>query len=93
MNFDTKIILDILYLDDALVKEIEDMILEERSLWDRLGKVSNNDFVKSIVPLIKDSIRIGILKSLNSLRLSHISKYINYNNVDYFQLIPIIAKI
>lgn len=93
MNFDTRTILDILSLDKKLAKEMEDMILEEKKLWTKSGKTSNNEFVKSIAPVIKDTIKISMSNSLNSLKLPHISKYIDYDNVDYFQLIPALAKI
>lgn len=93
MNFDTRTVLDILYLDDEFAKELESMVLEEHKLWIKAGKNSNNDFVKSIAPLIQDSIRMRMVQSLKSLELSHLLTYIDYINVDYFQLIPAIAKI
>lgn len=93
MNFDTRTVLDILSLDSTFAREIEALILEERELWRKAGKTSNNDFVKSTIPLVQDSIRLGIIQSLNSLKLPHIAKYIDYGNIDYFQLIPTLAKI
>lgn len=93
MNFDTRTVLDILTLDGTFAREIEALILEEREMWKKAGKTSNNDFVKSVIPLVRDSIRTGVIQSLNSLKLPHISKYINYGNIDYFQLIPTLAKI
>lgn len=93
MNFDTRTVLDIISLDGKFAKEVEDMILEEKKLWTKAGMTSNNDFIKSILPSVKDEIKTGVIRSLNSLKLPHISNYIDYNNVDYFQLIPAIAKI
>lgn len=93
MNFDTRTILDIISLDAALAKDLEDLIVDEKKIYKKTGKSSNNNFVTSIIPLIKSELKIRVLTALEQLKLASISKYIDYEKVDYYQLIPALAKI
>ena len=68
MNFDTRTVLDIILLDPSLEDILTALVDAEKVLWINSGKTSENEFVRSVIPLVKDKI-------------------------DYYQLIPAVAKI
>lgn len=93
MNFDTRTLLDVITLDKSFEREIENRILEEKKLWSKTGKTSNNDFVQSIIPIIKDEIKNSIKSTLYKEQLLFLSSYIDLDNVDFYHLIPTLASI
>jgi len=60
MNFDTRTVLDIIYLDGKLAKQLETLITEERYLWTKTGKSSPNQFIKTIIPVVKDELLTSV---------------------------------
>lgn len=93
MNFDTRTILDIIVIDPDLEIVLNILIDAEKILWLNSGKIVEKDFVRSVIPLIKDELRFYMATRLRPLNLEFIKKLVNLDNVDYFQLIPAITKI
>jgi len=93
MNFDTRTVLDIILLDPDLETILTALVDGEKVLWVRSGKTSENDFVKSVVPLVKDELNLYMKTRLHRMKLGFLTKMLNLDKVDYFHLIPAVAKI
>lgn len=93
MNFDTRTVLDIILLDPDLETILTALVDGEKVLWIRSGKTSENDFVKSVVPLVKDELNLYMRTRLHRMKLGFLKKMLNLDKVDYFHLIPAVAKI
>lgn len=93
MNFDTRTIFDIILLDPDLESVLTALVDGEKILWVRSGKTSENDFVKSVIPIVKDELRFYMKTRLYREKLGFLKNIVNLDKVDYFQLIPVVAKI
>lgn len=93
MNFDTRTVLDILILDPSLEDVLTAIIDGEKVLWAKSGKTSENDFVRSVIPLVKDELKFYMKNRIHRMRLGFLNKMVNLDKVDYYHLIPAVAKI
>jgi hypothetical protein len=93
MNFDTRTVLDLFILDPDLEIVICALVDGERILWNGIGNTSQNDFVRSIIPLVKDELKFYMKTRLHRIKLGFLKKMINLEKVDYYHLIPAVAKI
>jgi len=93
MNFDTRTILDIILLDQNLEAVLTALVDGEKVLWVKSGKTSENEFVHSVVPLVKDELRFYMKHKIHKMKLGFLKKLVDLDKVDYFQLIPAVAKI
>lgn len=93
MNFDTRTVLDIILLDPSLEDVLTAIVDAEKVLWVKSGKTSENEFVRSVIPLVKDELNFYMKTRLHRLKLGFLKKMVNLNKVDYFHLIPAVAKI
>ena len=93
MNFDTRTVLDILILDPSLEDVLTSIIDGEKVLWAKSGKTSENDFVRSVIPLVKDELKFYMKNRIHRMRLGFLKKMVNLDKVDYYHLIPAVAKI
>lgn len=89
MNFNTRTVLDILILDEDLQMVLESMIEAERLIW---SGDSPSAFVKFVIPLVKDELKFYIKNRLHRKKLGFLKKFINLDDVDYYHLVPAIAK-
>jgi len=93
MNFDTRTILDIILLDQNLEAVLTALVDAEKVLWVKSGKTSENEFVRLVVPLVKDELKFYMKHRVHKVRLGFLKKLVDLDKVDYFQLIPAVAKI
>jgi hypothetical protein len=93
MNFDTRTVLDLMILDPELELNISAIVDGEKYLWVSSGKTSENDFVRSVIPLVKDELAFYMKNRLYRLKMTFLKKMIDLNKVDYYHLIPAVAKI
>jgi hypothetical protein len=93
MNFDTRTVLDLILLDNELELVLNAIVDGERILWVTSGNESQNDFVKSVIPLIKDELRFYVSTRLYRMKLTFLKNLIDLDKVDYYHLIPAVAKI
>lgn len=92
MNFDTRTVMDIISLNDDLKKNISETITQEQLFSENIGRFNSDEFIDSITPMIKDTLKIFLKKNLKSMGLSLIKNHININNVDYKYLVNEIAS-
>jgi len=93
MNFDTRTVLDLILIDSDLERNLTAIIEGEKYIWTSVGNKSENAFVKSVIPLVKDELKFYLKNRLFRQKLSFLSKLIDLDKVDYFHLIPAVAKI
>jgi hypothetical protein len=93
MSFDTRTVLDLMILDPELELNISAIVDGEKYLWVSSGKTSENDFVRSVIPLVKDELAFYMKNRLYRLKMTFLKKMIDLNKVDYYHLIPAVAKI
>jgi hypothetical protein len=91
MNFDTRTILDVVILDKDLETVLASLIEAERIIWYETGENSQNQFVKSIIPLIKDELKFYMKTKLYRKKLGFLKNLVDLEKVDYFHLIPAVA--
>lgn len=93
MNFDTRTVLDLILMDSDLERNLSAIIEAEKYVWVSQGNTSENAFVKSVIPLVKDELKFYMKNRLFRVKLSFLSKLIDLDKVDYYHLIPAVAKI
>jgi hypothetical protein len=93
MNFDTRTVLDLITLDSDLELNISAMVDAEKYLWVTSGKTSENDFVRSVIPLVKDELNFYMKNRLYRIKMTFLKNLIDLDKVDYYHLIPSVAKI
>lgn len=93
MNFDTRTVLDVILLDPDLESILTALVDAEKFIWIKSGKTSENDFVRSIIPLIKDELKFYMKTRLFKMKLSFLNTIVDLDKVDYYHLIPAVAKI
>lgn len=93
MNFDTRTVFDLLILDPDLEIIINSLVDAEKCIYIKSGKTSENDFVRSVVPLVKDELKFYLRHKSHKLKLGFLNKLVDLDNVDYYHLIPAVCKI
>lgn len=93
MNFDTRTILDIILIDPDLEIILTALVDAEKVIWLKTGKTSETEFVRSVIPIVKDELKFYMKTKLHRLKLGFLRKMIDLDKIDYFQLIPAVAKI
>ncbi len=94
MNFDTRTVLDIILLDPSLESVLTALVDAEKVLWINSGKTSENEFVRSVIPLVKDELKFYMKNRIHRvMKLGFLKKLVDLDRVDYYQLIPAVAKI
>ena len=93
MNFDTRTVLDLMILDPDLERNISAIVDGEKFLWSSSGKTSQNEFVRSVIPIVKDELNFYMKTRLYRIRMESLKNLINLDKVDYYHLIPAVAKI
>lgn len=93
MNFDTRTILDIILIDPDLEIILTALVDAEKVIWSKTGKTSETEFVRSVIPIVKDELKFYMKTKLHRLKLGFLRKMIDLDKIDYFQLIPAVAKI
>jgi len=93
MNFDTRTTLDIILLDQGLESVLTALVDAEKIIWVKSGKTSENEFVRFVIPIVKDELRFYMRHRLHKIKLGFLKKFVDLDKVDYYQLIPAVAKI
>jgi hypothetical protein len=93
MNFNTRTVLDLMIIDPDLEIIINALVDAEKSLYYQSGKTSQNDFVRTVIPLVKDELKFYLSNRTHRIKLSFLKKCIDLDNVDYYHLIPAVCKI
>lgn len=93
MNFDTRTVFDLMSIDPDLERNLSAIIDAEKYLWTSSGKTSENDFVRSVIPMVKDEIRFYLKNRAHRIKLGFLKGMIDTDKIDYFHLIPSISKI
>lgn len=94
MNFDTRTVLDIILLDQSLEDILTAIVDAEKTLWISSGKTSENEFVRFVTPLVKDELKFYMKNRIHRvMQLGFLKKMVDLDKVDYYHLIPAVAKI
>ena len=93
MNFDTRTVFDLLILDPDLEIIINSLVDAEKFIYTNSGKTSENDFVRSVVPIVKDELKFYLKYKSHKMKLGFLNKMIDLDKVDYYHLIPAVCKI
>jgi hypothetical protein len=94
MNFDTRTVLDIILLDPSLEIILTALVDAEKVIWVKSGKTSQNEFVRSVIPIVKDELHFYMKNRIyRVMKMGFIKKLVDLDKVDYYQLIPAVAKI
>lgn len=92
MNFDTRTVIDLISLDNELKEKLQDTVDEELLMFESTDIFTDEEFINSITPHLKDYLKISIKKNLKLLELDFLKKMINLDNIDYKKLIEYINK-
>ncbi len=93
MNFNTRIVLDLISLSTSLQKSVNHLIDEQLLLSNGIEEFTDEFFVDKLTPNIKELLEIFLKKELNDIGLGLIKKYINIHGVEYDILINKITEI
>ena len=94
MNFDTRTVLDIILLDQSLESVLTALVDAEKVIWIKSGKTSENEFVRSVIPIVKDDLKFYMKNHIHRvMKLGFLKKLVDLDKVDYYHLIPAVAKI
>ena len=92
MNFDTRTVIDLISLDNELKEKLQETVDAELLVFESTDIFTDEEFINSITPHIKDYLKLSIKKTINLLELDFIKKMINLDNIDYKKLIEYINK-
>lgn len=93
MNFDTRTVLDLMILDPDLERNVSAIVDGEKFLWTLSGKTSQNEFVRSVIPIVKDELNFYMKTRLYRIKMESLKNLIDLEKVDYYHLIPAVVKI
>jgi hypothetical protein len=93
MNFDTRTVLDLMILDPDLERNVSAIVDGEKYIWVSTGNTSQNDFIRHVIPMVKDELKFYMKMRLYRLKMSFLKNIIDLEKVDYYHLIPVVAKI
>lgn len=83
MNFDTRTIIDLVKLNENVTKDIRYTIVEEQRFSEKIQQYDYDIFVDSIVPLLKDKLKLFVKNNLKEMDLSILKGSVNVDNIDY----------
>lgn len=83
MNFDTRTIIDLVRFDEDVTEDIRYTIAEEQKFSEKIHQYDYDIFVDSIVPLLKDKLKLFIKKNLKDMGLPILKGSVNIHNIDY----------
>jgi hypothetical protein len=93
MNFDTRTVFDLMIVDPDLEIIINSLVDAEKYIYFKSGNTSENDFVRSVIPLVRDELKFYMRYKLHKLKLGFLNKMVDLDKVDYYHLIPAVCKI
>jgi hypothetical protein len=93
MNFNTRIVLDLISLSEPLKESINALIDNELLLSNGLEDFTEEHFIQKLTLPIEELLIYFIKNELNGMGLSIIKKYINLNDVEYDILINRLTEI
>lgn len=93
MNFDTRTVFDLMIIDPDLEIIINSLVDAEKYIYFKSGNTSENDFVRSVIPLVRDELKFYMRYKLHKLKLGFLNKMVDLDKVDYYHLIPAVCKI
>jgi hypothetical protein len=93
LNFNTRTVVDLMIIDPDLELILNALVDAEKSIYYNSGKTSQNEFVRYVIPLVKDELNFYISNRTYRLNLSFLKKCIDLDRVDYYHLIPAVCKI
>ena len=93
MNFDTRTVFDLMIVDPDLEIIINSLVDAEKYIYFKSGNTSENDFVRSVIPLVRDELKFYMRYKLYKLKLGFLNKMVDLDKVDYYHLIPAVCKI
>jgi hypothetical protein len=80
-------------IDPDLELILNALVDAEKSIYYNSGKTSQNEFVRYVIPLVKDELNFYISNRTYRLNLSFLKKCIDLDRVDYYHLILAVCKI
>ena len=83
MNFDTRTVIDLISLDNELKEKLQETVDAELLVFESTDIFTDEEFINSITPHLKDYLKVSIKKTIKLLELDFIKKMINLDNIDY----------
>lgn len=80
-------------VDPDLEIIINSLVDAEKYIYFKSGNTSENDFVRSVIPLVRDELKFYMRYKLHKLKLGFLNKMVDLDKVDYYHLIPAVCKI
>jgi hypothetical protein len=93
MNFNTRIVLDLISLSEPLKESINALIDNELLLSNGIEDFTEEYFIQKLTLPIEELLIYFIKNELNGMGLAIIKKYINLNDVEYDVLINRLTEI
>ncbi len=92
MNFDTRTIIDVIKLNVSASEDFISTIKEEQIFSENIEQYDYDIFVDSIVPLLKDKLKLFLKRQLKEMNLPVLKGTINVDNIDYKVFVNEIQK-
>jgi|688.fasta_scaffold241082_2 hypothetical protein len=92
MNFDTRTLIDVTKLDLEMTEDLLRTIKEEQLFSEKIEQYDYDVFVDSIIPLLKDKLKLFIKSRLKEIGLPILKGMIDVNNIDYKVFVNEIQK-
>lgn len=93
MNFDTRLVIDVITLSDELKKELQSTVDDELTFLLSTNDFTDDDFFNAVYPQVKDNLKMFFKNKLKTIDIQILKGMVNLNSVDYKYLIDYIAKI
>lgn len=92
MNFDTRTVTDLIYLDVNLKEKMQSSIDEEFLLFDGDERFTEDTFAELLTPILKDHVKQFIKTELKKMDLVFLKKMLDLDKVDYKEVIDYLTK-
>lgn len=92
MNFDTRTVTDLIYLNSDLKEIMQNSIDEEFLLFDGDERFTEEDFAELLRPILKDHIKQFFKTELKKMDLVFLKKMINLDNINYGEIVDYLTK-
>lgn len=92
MNFDTRTIIDVIKLNVSASEDFISTIKEEQIFSENIEQYDYDIFVDSIVPLLKDKLKLFLKKNLKDIGLPILKGAVKIENIDYKVFVNEIQK-
>jgi hypothetical protein len=92
MNFDTRTVRDLIYLDQSLKSDLLNCIDEELIFSSGRDFFDEDEFAEVLKPLFQDYLKNFMKKKLSKMKLNFVRSMIDLNKVDYKYLIDYLTK-